>query len=750
MDTKRFETPLPVQQTDSPIVKEKIKQNKKEKIKRKPWETIMFKKEDFGILDFWNNFSNRLEISSNNKDSIFLLWVIKLFDNKLKSLKITIIDIDEIIFSKNMISILYKDANWQIKKDSFAIKSDEKILERAESKNQVIKKQKKLAEISPKEFSKKLNTWNLLLVSMNSILEKKNSTKVEDILSDSFSFEWGMEWISSTSWTLSLKQKEKDTEIKKSELSVKDVALTWPANIKWKNLIELQSQLKEILTLLDTKKPSLSEIQQKQVLDLEKKYLEIFIWIWDKNEDRAIFMKPESTDKLDKILDDIIRIETPENILEFLLEKHNQIDGNDYQSTDIENVYKTFSDKMNEKILYSFKHKWVEDKYFIEFAKIITWKKTDINWYKNDIDDLLRDENTANDALLFLFAKNGTIGKIRNINYAKENIVWTPRNIISEFEKEFNLIVDENKETYKTNERPEFRTILQASWYSDILDLKNKKAEQLTPWQKTKLIIVSRFLKEIKENNLYTIKKYLSSTDKIENTKWDGFFSSVTNIAIDVRNFATETTKWVLTEGKTKLFYFIEKFNDVNADYITDLYDSKDSFSRTDLLWLDSRDIWYKWTEAESLNLFLNINWNWMLNFSDKNVWRLKTIWKIAWVFAAWMLAPPLILWTWAWTITYLVTGWVAWAVASTAIMPHWYNTIEEWKVDIASNVAVWIWTWLIGSGGVARASKVKKVPWLVPLANAADIGIWMWSEVRRSSKIHDYYWHEILTETKK
>ena len=462
------------------------------------------------------------------------------------------------------------------------------------------------------------------------------------------------------------------------ELNEKDILKNYDywKDLPWLNLKELQEKFKENFDIVrNLPKQNLNPSIKKDLVRQEKIYLEMIMWVWDKYEGWAKFLV-EKTENFKNILADIVNLSDTKDILKYLKQINEIIDNNNYQSTTVEGAYKLLWENINKKILKKLISSNAENKDFVFFAEIITWRWR--NWENSDIDDNLRDQDTANEALLYMMnRKKWIIDKLNRNNTIKledkEIKNKTPIKVINQVKNDF---YEKFWEKYKSKNL--FYNQLKTAWYEDILNIdKDLSYNDLTFEQKTKLSVLYRVWEKLKDGkNLWTKTKEFDFIDNEE---------------------------YVLKE-------FSWLFNEVALDYRGELIDilednfwSNNPFSGEWFwFWKSAKELWLKWVEAEAFNLFQDINWNWLFDLSDTSVEYLKTWWKFVWVIVV-AIAVPLIILPTMWIVAQEAAAWAAASIASMVINPHWYDTKTEAVVDIVSDVTVWTVTWMAG-GSLAKS----------------------------------------------
>ena len=441
-------------------------------------------------------------------------------------------------------------------------------------------------------------------------------------------------------------------------------------DLNWMNLKHLKSKVDTYFKEIDSVKlKDLPESLKKDILKQKSRYLEMTMWVWDKYEWAAKYLELEKI-SFNNIVNTLIDNYTTKEILIYLKELHKKIDDNNYQSTTVERSYEILSSKFHEKILEKLKKEEASDLDFVNYAKILTgrwdfeWNNTFSDDFEDSsIDDYLRDQQRANEALLYMMnRKDWVIEKVRKSwkikieNKELEN--KNPNNVVNELK---DIFYEKFWENLKITGK--FESILKWSWYADILNLSVKNYSELNYEQQTKISVLHKVSEKLKS--------------------WKTFLEKVWQLDI------TDNENYVLEE-------FAKVFNDVARDYMEEMYSSNETFSKDTLFWKNAKQSGLTWVEAEAFDLFQEINGNWLLDLSDTSIERLKMWWKFVWVIAVAITVPLIILPT-MWIVAQGAAAWAAASLASMAISPHWYDTLEEARVDISSDIAVWTFTWLAG-----------------------------------------------------
>ena len=496
----------------------------------------------------------------------------------------------------------------------------------------------------------------------------------------------------------------------------------------WMNLLELQEKYKEYFDKID--KIPLENLNPTLITEITRqktRYLKMIMWIWDKYEGWAHLLKKTDVE-FEKLTSDIVNFSGSNwKLLNKLKQLHKEIDDNDWQSTTVENSYKTTMETLHRKIYDRLaKDKNVSDRDLIFFAKIITWRWR--HWLSSDIDDNLRDPDLAEKVLLLILQRKGwAVEKIvSQANDDPEIKNENPKNIIDNLKNKFYNKYWKGNEIIKL-----FNKNLKAAWYEDVLNIpENKNYSDLSFYQKTKLSV------------LYRVSKKLDEWKSI----WEMAEESWTK-ALSLENPMVKQ-QYILQD-------FSSLFNLVAEEYIEEVADKLDDkfTSWWGIVGKDAEDFWLTWTQAEAFSIFQDIRWAWLFDISDSMWEKTKSTWKFAWVMIVAMAVPMLIL-----PSATLVAQWAAaWAASSVAwwvINPHWYDTIEEAAVDLTTDLALWTATWAVWWAWAWRYEWL----WYKALSKnfykndkmimAWDLTfLWLWPEVARMKWISWKYQKNPLLE---
>ena len=407
-----------------------------------------------------------------------------------------------------------------------------------------------------------------------------------------------------------------------------------------------------------------------------KQYLKMLVWVWDKYEWAGSVFAKLREDRLKETVPVLVESMNSKESLKYLSSIHRRIDDNDFQSDNVKSSYQTFTKQLHRQIFEKIKkidgqhEKKVYDeeaKNLLRLAKIITWRQ----W---NIDDELKDPQLSSEIVVHLIYKKDWIMKKlgEKIKIEDEKVGnKAPWEIVKEFKGKF--------------KQWEWAKVLQMMWFKDISTEKfesKKQYEKLSLQQKVEVSTLVRLMEAQKEDPKKDLWELLQTVAK----SW------------------YETVIWALNEN------FDASFFDWNGK--------------------GSEDYWLKWTEADIFNLFNDIQWNWLFDFSDETMWTLKEAGKIwamlgVWL-VAWLITAPILIatTTLAW-VSLAVATWVSiWATCTTAwalINMQGYDTKwDAWK-DLVSDLFFnslfwWIWAWVTAKFGkdiwreIAKSNLIKEL----------------------------------------
>ena len=124
------------------------------------------------------------------------------------------------------------------------------------------------------------------------------------------------------------------------------------------------------------------------------------------------------------------------------------------------------------------------------------------------------------------------------------------------------------------------------------------------------------------------------------------------------------------------------------------MFSSNNIFNKSFWTGKKAEDFWLAWVQKEAYELFINMNWIWLLNISDTTKSWAKLLWQI-WVVLVASVCAAIVTWGWSLALQWAV-AWAVWSWASWIAFPRWYDTKKEAVVDLTSDLIIWTWTWAI------------------------------------------------------
>lgn len=157
----------------------------------------------------------------------------------------------------------------------------------------------------------------------------------------------------------------------------------------------------------------------RAILRLEEKYLDFVVGIGDIYEWGArAFASHEfleewvTEDEVEELLTDMVARKTVPECLDYMIVKHAEIEANNYQSTEVMRSYEAWNRILNREVLGKMKNEAVEDRYFLQYAKLVSGRdvpELTQGRGRHSLDTDLLDPESASEALLFVFDREGGI-----------------------------------------------------------------------------------------------------------------------------------------------------------------------------------------------------------------------------------------------------------------------------------------------------------------------------------------------------
>lgn len=447
-------------------------------------------------------------------------------------------------------------------------------------------------------------------------------------------------------------QKEFFWEINDKDVLKTDIFNKNGLNITWKNLRDLQiiyrENQKELFDL------PLNEKQKKDFLNQQKQYVNMFVWIWDEYEWWATYLL-ETEKHFNQILDSIVKNSSLTELFTYMAMVHQKMDQNNWQSISVKKSYKIFIDQLNSLVLNRLKKENAKDEDFVTFSKLLIWK-----W--SDIDDDLRNSTLATESLMYVFTRKWWWFEKLNIKDLDKSLFWVNvSDKIKELEEEF------KKAWIEVQNDMSF--ILLSIGFWRLSNNKEKNYKDLDFEAQTELSVLNKFIKKFKrKRQSYDRRNKKNILDKNKINWWE-----------EIRDILKEVSSEYIEESQ---------------DEIERLFSSNNIFNKSFWTGKKAEDFWLIWSQKEAYELFVNMNWIWLLNISDTTKSWLKLLWQI-WVVLVASVCATIITWWWSLALQWAV-AWAVWSWASWIAFPRWYDTKKEAVVDLTSDVIIWTWTWAI------------------------------------------------------
>ena len=447
-------------------------------------------------------------------------------------------------------------------------------------------------------------------------------------------------------------QKEFFWEINDEDVLKTDIFNKNGLNITWKNLRELQiiyrENQKELFDL------PLNEKQKKDFLNQQKQYVNMFVWIWDEYEWWATYLL-ETEKHFSQILNNIVKDSSLTELFTYMAMIHQKIDNNNWQSISVKKSYKIFIDQLNSLVLNRLKKENAKDEDFVTFSKLLIWK-----W--SDIDDDLRNSTLATESLMYVFTRKWWWFEKLNIKDLDKSLFWV--NVSDK--------INELKEEFKKawiEVQNDMSFILLSIGFWRLSNNKEKNYKDLDFEAQTELSVLNKFIKKFKrKRQSYDRRNKKNILDKNKINWWE-----------EIRDILKEVSSEYIEESQ---------------DEIERLFSSNNIFNKSFWTGKKAEDFWLAWVQKEAYELFINMNWIWLLNISDTTKSWAKLLWQI-WVVLVASVCAAIVTWGWSLALQWAV-AWAVWSWASWIAFPRWYDTKKEAVVDLTSDLIIWTWTWAI------------------------------------------------------
>ena len=503
-------------------------------------------------------------------------------------------------------------------------------------------------------------------------------------------------------------QKEFFWEINDEDVLKTDIFNKNGLNITWKNLRDLQiiyrENQKELFDL------PLNEKQKKDFLNQQKQYVNMFVWIWDEYEWWATYLL-ETEKHFNQILDSIVKNSSLTELFTYMAMIHQKMDQNNWQSISVKKSYKIFIDQLNSFVLNRLKKENAKDEDFVTFSKLLIWK-----W--SDIDDDLRNSTLATESLMYVFTRKWWWFEKLNIKDLDKSLFWVNvSDKIKELKEEF------KKAWIEVQNDMSF--ILLSIGFWRLYNNKEKNYKDLDFEAQTELSVLNKFIKKFKrKRQSYDRRNKKNILDKNKINWWE-----------EIRDILKEVSSEYIEESQ---------------DEIERLFSSNNIFNKSFWTGKKAEDFWLAWVQKEAYELFINMNWIWLLNISDTTKSWAKLLWQI-WVVLVASVCAAIVTWGWSLALQWAV-AWAVWSWASWIAFPRWYDTKKEAVVDLTSDVIIWTWTWAIWWKLTEPAiRKVSKLFWnwatTKSVVTWTDIALlWFTPEIWRIWQIEkNFHWQGLI-----
>jgi hypothetical protein len=483
-------------------------------------------------------------------------------------------------------------------------------------------------------------------------------------------------------------------------------------NLKWKNL----KQLKQSLDLNKNKIGKVYNItwESNKYIELLKFEVTHYMWTTDEREGSAQYIGM-SNKEIQKIVWPLVNKMSYKELFIYLRDLHKNMDDNinhwNYKKSDMaKQVNRKLFDNLYKFSFERLKRENASNKSFIElikvmsgrWARILTLESEKFEYDKLEWDPIFRDMTMANKIMIYVMQKPwGVIEeiiKIKNwidkIEVKDKELNWkTPSSIMAEAETVFSK--------FWKNQWKSWNQLLKDMNFDKLIWIK-KPYNELSLEEKIKLGAVARMTKIIENISIEEVKEDPS----ILHVKlWDTM---------------KESFEWI-------------------NETLENQFDKDNWFS-----WNNAKDLWLSWDIAEIYDLYQDINWNLLFDLSDDNwfnnftwSWTATLAFGIIAAWAAILLLPAwaatlAILWAWA-------LAWAIWWLMSNIFWKQWYDSFNEWALDIiatmSADAVLWafFFLWSIRFWWSSKIFKDKAVDILTlkitDKKNLFDMALFWWIE---------------------
>lgn len=456
--------------------------------------------------------------------------------------------------------------------------------------------------------------------------------------------------------------------------------------------------------------------REKFFVETSKRYIEFMVWIWDKYESGVVALKEKDRYKWVEtsleLLPSIFDSMDDKGMLNYVAEVYKKIYENGFRSDNVKNSYKLYTSWLNRLVYNKLRTRLLHAKdekssnelmhNCLSFAKLITWRWF-INNTKVSIDEDLKDPVLANEILVHLMADklwliDWMLSKWQINITDKLAMNQKPSAICKDFKEYF------WRRLWKEYDSDKF---LDNIWFWDLKTIKSDSYEWLTIQQKIKISVLKRVVIKLR----WTWKIDMKQLWTIFTEIWQDWFN-VVNQSIS-QNFSADMLNWK---------------------------------------WKTSKTFGFSGIRAEVFDLYNDIQWTWLLKFSDNSINSLKKagdVWVILW--------SSILAWIVIWTtlpisVTAMSGAAITWAVVGAVGTTAWilvnkngYDSKVGMVKDIWSELAFNSWMWAFWWASSAKFIKT----WVKSLwdyaknlwVNTADLSLWAAGEWWRQKYI---LWNDI------
>lgn len=205
---------------------------------------------------------------------------------------------------------------------------------------------------------------------------------------------------------------------------------SWKTELQIQNLQKVARRLlAEIQDMSSWMEDSITQELREKIAEHEEKYLDYIVWIGDMYEWGAnAFHSNENwehnvtEEEIESTVERIVERKSVEDCFRYMVEKHAEIEANNYQSTEVMRTYWAWKTAINRAVLNKMKQENSEDKVFLQYAKIVSGRDvpeystliSTVNMWRwqtqeirstHSLDSDLFDPDSASQALLYVFER---------------------------------------------------------------------------------------------------------------------------------------------------------------------------------------------------------------------------------------------------------------------------------------------------------------------------------------------------------